>query len=264
MHFFLEHWRRNLAPLVVSPVIVVAPGRAEQRQRVGSRLPIPAFGPRMRVEILRRADAAVALTAHEAGLVRAFARHAAPRTVVIGNGVAPIAPAVVADLPDGYVALVGGVSARKRQAATVAALGAAGIPAVVVGGFEGSAAERASFEGAVQAAGGHWLGEVDSATVAGVVGGARALVHLSSAEGQSLAILEALGAGTPAIVSPLPSNRELAAAYPRHVVLCADLAGVAAAVGALGGRPGPAPVPTWDQVAERLETVYREVGARRG
>jgi glycosyltransferase involved in cell wall biosynthesis len=264
VHFFLEHWRRNPAPLVVSPVIVVAPGHAERRQRIGSRLRIPAFGPRMRVEILRRADAAVALTAYEADLVRAFAGRAAPRTVVIPNGVDRAdVPEGPPDLPHGYVVLLGTVSVRKHQAATIAALGKAGVSPVVAGGCEGTDAERAAFERELRAAGGRWLGEVDTATARSVVAGARALVHLSRAEGQSLAILEAIAEGTPAIVSPLPANRELAVSYPSHIVLCGDLAGLPRALGALGSeRRAPAPVPTWDDVAARLEQVYRGVGAR--
>jgi glycosyltransferase involved in cell wall biosynthesis len=263
VHFQLEHWRRNPAPFVVSPVVVVAPGRAQWRQRVGSRLPIPAFGPRMRVEILARADVAVALTEHEAALLRAFAGDRAPRIVVIPNGVDPAPPAAPpAGLPDGYVALVGTVSARKRQAEAVAALGAAGVPPVVAGGFEGSDAQRAAFERAVAAAGGRWLGEVDGATAQAVTRGARALVHLSSAEGQSLSVLEALAAGTPAIVSPLPSNRELAAAHPAHVRLCAEAGDLPAALAGLPAARGEAPsLPTWDDVAARLEDVYRAAGA---
>lgn len=265
VHFFLEHWRRNPVPFVVSPVVVVAPGRAERRQRIGSRLPIPAFGPRMRVEILQRADVAVALNEHEAGLLRAFAGRAAPRIEVLPNGVERIeAVPPPAGLPDRYAALVGTVSARKRQADTARRLGAQGVPAVVVGGFEGTARERASFEAAVQASGGRWLGETDAATTRAVVREAIALVHLSSAEGQSLAVLEAIAEGTPALVSPLPGNRELAATYPDHVIVCDDADRVAAAIAVLAEPAGPAPVPTWDDVAERLEALYREVGAAHG
>lgn len=266
IHFMLEHWRRNPAPLVVSPVIVVAQGRAELRQRIGSRLPIPAFGPRMRVEILRRADAIVALTEHEAGLVRAFVGGEVSRIAVIGNGVQRGKPAELPPgLPDRYVVLLGAVSVRKRQAETVRALSASGISTVVAGGFEGSSAERTSFERTIRDTGGCWLGEVEEATVRALLGDAQALVHLSSAEGQSLAVLEAIAEGTTAIVSPLPSNRELAAAYPAHVVLCDDIDVLPTALAAAQlGQRLPAAVPTWDEVAERLERLYLEIPRRAG
>ncbi len=262
VHFFaVEHWRRNPAPLVLSPVIVVAEGVPERRQRIGSRLPIPAFGPRLRRELLHRADAAIALTEREAGLIRAFAGRGAPPVTIIGNGVEPV-PDVdpPAPLPEDFAVLVGTVSARKRQAETVAALGAAGVPVVVVGGHEGERAQRVAFERQVAATGGRWVGELDEAATRAVIRRARALVHLSSAEGQSLAVLEAVDAGTPAVVSPLPSNRELATTYGRAIRLCPSPDAVGAAVAALpAARPASGGVPTWDDVAARLEAVYRDV-----
>ena len=66
-----------------------------------------------------------------------------------------------AGLPDRFVVLLGGVSARKRQHATVLALAGAGGPApVVIGGFEGSDRDREAFAAAVDRAGGVWLGEL--------------------------------------------------------------------------------------------------------
>jgi glycosyltransferase involved in cell wall biosynthesis len=262
VHFALEHWRRSPAPLVVSPVIVVAPGAPERRQRIGARLPLPAFGPRERRGLLRRAAAAIALTEHEAWLIRDVAGRGAPPVTVIGNGVDPVPAAEPPPgLAAGFAVLVGTVSARKRQAETVGALGAAGVPAVVVGGHEGGAGEQAAFRGGVEATGGRWLGELDEAATRAVVRRARALVHLSGAEGQSLAVLEALAEGTPAIVSPLPSNRELARDHPGAVRLCAEPAEVGAALAALpaGSRPAPRPIPTWDAVAARIAHVYRDV-----
>lgn len=263
----LEHWRRNQAPLVVSPVVVVAPGLAERRLRLSSHLPLPAFGPRHRVEILRRADAIVALTYHERWLLGALAGRGAVPATVIGNGVDP-APPEPADLgplelPESYVLLLGAISPRKRQAETVAALGADGITAVVVGGVEGGAEQRAAWERVVSAHGARWLGEVgDTSVVHGLIASARALVHLSSAEGQSLAVLEALAAGTPALVSPLPSHRELADAYPGHVSLVDAPSRLPSALAALRRPALPAPVPSWDDVAKRLVALYRRVLAR--
>jgi glycosyltransferase involved in cell wall biosynthesis len=257
---WLAHWRRNPAPLVVSPVLVVAPGR-ERLELVAARVPLRSYGPRLRADLLRRADLAVAQTAHEEGLLR---RLGARATTVVPNGVTPVAPtAPPAGTPETpYVLMLGSVSARKRQAETVAAL-PAGLDVVVAGGFDGTAAERAAFERAVATTGATWLGEVrDPGAVRALLRDARALVHLSSAEGQALALLEALREGTPVIVSPLPANRELAARHPDHVRIVDGPEGVAAALAELehsGSTPKAPAIPTWDDVAVRLEEHYRAV-----
>ena len=254
---WLGHWRRNPAPLVVSPVLVVPPGR-ERLEVAVARVPLRSYGPHARAQLLRRSDLAIAQTEHERALLR---RLGARRITVIPNGVAP-APAAPA--PDGapaapYVLLLGTVNARKRQAQTVAAL--PGIDIVVAGGFDGTPQERAAFERAVAASGATWLGEVsDPGAVRALLRGARALVHLSAAEGQSLAVLEALSEGTPVIVSPLPANRELRERYPEHVVLADGPDAVPAALTALGDVVRATPVvPTWDDVAAELEVAYRGV-----
>ena len=155
------------------------------------------------------------------------------------------------------------MSARKRQADTVRALAGAPVTAVVAGGFDGSAAERAAFESAVAQSGARWVGEVPPARVRALVRGARALVHLSAAEGQSLAVLEALAENTPVIATPLPANVELAARHPAHVRLVDGLEELPAAVAGLRAPDGPAPrIPSWDDVAERLEALYAGLTAR--
>jgi glycosyltransferase involved in cell wall biosynthesis len=257
----LSHWRRNPAPLVVSPVIVTRPGLEERLLRLGARVPLRSLAQRMRAEVVRRADIAIALTEHEARVVRAIG---AGRIRVIGNGV-DAADAVGPDVggPEApYVLLLGSVSVRKRQAETVSALSRGLVTTVIAGGFEGSATERADFEQAVARAGATWLGEVEPERARTLVRHARALVHLSSAEGQSLAMLEALAEGTPVIAWALPSNRELAARFPAHVTVVDAVDSLADAVRALPADPGPAPsVPTWDAVAGELEAIYRELTA---
>ena len=261
----LQHWRRNRAPLIVSPVVVVAPGREERLLRLAARVPLRSLAQRARAEVVRRADVAIALTEHEAALLRALG---ARRVEVLGNGVDAQAAGEagsVGDLgvPEPYVLLLGSVSARKRQADTVRALAGAPVTAVVAGGFDGSAAERAAFESAVAQSGARWVGEVPPARVRALVRGARALVHLSAAEGQSLAVLEALAENTPVIATPLPANVELAARHPAHVRLVDGLEELPAAVGGLRAPDGPAPrIPSWDDVAERLEALYAGLAVR--
>lgn len=259
----LDYWHRNPAPLVVTPVIVVEPGWREWSLAVSHRLPVPAFAPRARAQILRRADAVVALTEHERRLIRRLAGRGVRRIEVIGNAVdgvgAPDPDALAAlELPDDYVVLLGAVSARKRQAEIIGALRGGPVTPVVIGHVEGDEAGRRAWEQHVADSGARWLGEIrDPDLVRAVLAGSRGLIHLSRAEAQSLAVLEALAAGAPVLLSPLPSHLELRARYPGHVVIIDDLAGLPAAVqGVAASRPGPAPVPSWDDVAAQLLSVY--------
>jgi glycosyltransferase involved in cell wall biosynthesis len=256
----LGHWRRNPSPLVVSPVLVLPPGR-ERVELLSARAPLASWSPAARARLLQRADLVVAQTEHEAELV---ARLGARKVALVPNGVIPVTASSppLGTPEESYVALVGSISRRKRQAETVAAL--AGHRPVVAGGFEGTEAERRDFERVVAGAGGVWLGEIsDRASLAALVAGAKALVHLSRAEGQALSLIEALSWGTPIVVSPLPANRELARTYAPHVHLVEEFADLDATLRALGPRPAaPLPVPTWDDVAATLDEHYRTLASR--
>lgn len=254
----LSHWRHNRVPLVVSPVLVVPPGR-ERRERLAARVPSRSFAPRARALILRTADLVVAQTEHEAGLLRALR---APNVVVVPNGVAEVEPSPTGASPfspGSYALMVGTIGARKRQAETLRAL--APRPTVLLGGFEGPDEERTRFEAVVRESGAVWLGEIDDvAAIRATMRDARALVHLSAAEGQSLAIMESLRVGTPVLATPLPANQELAICHPGHVHLVQGPGELGAVFDGLEPPGGPAPtVPTWDTVARHLVEQYQRL-----
>ena len=69
---WLDHWRRNPAPLVVSPVLVVPPARELELAVAG--VPLRSYGPHARARLLRRSDLAIAQTRHERDMLRVSAR----------------------------------------------------------------------------------------------------------------------------------------------------------------------------------------------
>jgi glycosyltransferase involved in cell wall biosynthesis len=259
----LRHWTRNPAPLVVTSVIVVSPGREERALRLSARVPRLKTSGRMRAEVLRRADAVVAGSEYERDLVTGLGVDAA-KVSVIGNGAdpGPDENTPPDGTPDGdFVLLVGAVSPRKGQAELLRALGGA-VPAVVAGEYAGAPGERGAWERTVAEAGAVWLGPVESPSRLGALQRrAAAFVHLSSAEVQSLAVLEALARGTPAVLSDIPSHRELERAHPGLVQVVGGPDEVLNAVEELrGARRGEASaVPGWGDVAGKLAEVYRAV-----
>jgi glycosyltransferase involved in cell wall biosynthesis len=258
------HWNRNRCPLVVSPVLPIQPGRDEWRLRVSSRVPLLVTTARMRREVIRDADAVVALTEWERQITERIFAARPGRTTVIGNGVSAVEaseslPERVPEEP--FLLMVGGISRRKQQVAVAREL-AHTVPLVVVGGIVGERAERERLEADLRATDAIWLGEIrDERLVRGLQRAAAALVLLSVAEAQPLVLLEALHVGTPVVASDLPAHRELQAAYPGWIELVRDAREVPAAWKTLAARPRAAApeLPTWDVVAARLSEIYERV-----
>lgn len=259
----LEHWRKHPAPLVSSPVIVCGPGLAERKLRLGARFGalIPNVNSMVR-DILTRADHVIALTDYERRVVGKLAPGS--EITVIGNGVERVdaAPENPASAERPYVLMLGSISARKGQAAALRKLGSE-FQFVVVGGVEGGDAERRDWDDAVKSSGARWLGEIfDQDVVRSLLDDAAALLLFSSAEVQSLAVLEALAYGTPVVASDLPSHLELAQRWPGWVSPVRNLNEAGPALKTLIDSPPSTPqpeIPTWAQIAEQVEAVYERL-----
>lgn len=257
----LDHWTRGRTPLVLSPVIVASPGLDEAAVVLGARVPGIATHAGLRRRALLRAQVLVAITEYERRVIGRLVG-GSPRIEVVANGVERVEPA--GEGPSGHILLLGSISERKRQREVVEVL--AGEPGIVVAGaFTGPADELPAWEAAVAHADADWLGQVsDPAVVARLERDAAVLVHVSRAEVQSLAVIETLAHGTPVVLSDIPSHRELATRYPEWVRLARDLDEVPSRVSELRTRrpSGPPPaVPTWEDVAGRLEGIYRSLVA---
>jgi glycosyltransferase involved in cell wall biosynthesis len=263
----VRNWYRNRVPLVVTPVISISTRSDRLALRAAARMPGIVSSARMRRELLEAATAIVALTSYERGLVTNELGIDKAIVHVMGNGVhlpaRPLSHEVSSKLPpgNGSVLMVGRVTAWKRQADVLRAV--AGRHPIVVAGPLESEPSRDKWEALVARANAVWLGSVGREELAGLYERARALVHLSVGEVQSLAILEALSTGTPVIASDIPPHRELEREYGSGWVRIIDgPSGVTAALDDLDRHPPPRAqpeVPSARDVASKLVALYQGV-----
>jgi len=102
-----------------------------------------------------------------------------------------------------------------------------------------------------------FLGYVDDVRLPGLYAGASALLSLSSFEAYGMTVAESLSAGTPCVVRTAGALADWADRTDCAAVSGVAPADVAAAVRRAVERDAPsAPLPTWDDVTERLLTCY--------
>jgi glycosyltransferase involved in cell wall biosynthesis len=172
-----------------------------------------------------------------------------------------------------YLIYLGAVTSRKNLVTLIEALPEDG-PQLVIAGPEAVGAEGVHEAAESRGTRVRFLGRVPDTHVGSLLRGALALVHPSSFEGFGLTVLEAMGLGTPVIVSSEGSLPEVAGPAG-HVVSSNDVAGWREALHVTGD---PAALQrlreagldwaagwTWNATADKTLAVYRHVlgGARR-
>ncbi|WP_101297456.1 glycosyltransferase family 4 protein [Halegenticoccus soli] len=215
---------------------------------------------------LREADAVVAVSGWER---RALARDFGVDAEVIPNGldVDRFADAAPAERDRPYLLCVGRLEAYKGVQHAVRALPKLGgdLDLVVAGTgpHEGELRRVARSVGVSDRV--DFLGFVPDADLPGLYAGAEAFVTLSAFEAYGMTVAEALAAGTPCVVRSAGALGDWAA---RDDCVGVELDGdgrtapgaVAAGVREAVGRRAPSePLPTWDEVMDEIEAVYRRI-----
>ena len=272
--------RRVNGPLVLSPHGVLLPGsmgRSRRRKQLYRRL--------IELPTLRQMTAVCALTEDEAAEVRAFGYPG--RIEVLPNGVPdPLldvdAGALRSGLgidPSARIGLyVGRIQIEHKRLDAVARAVAAvpGWHLVLVGSDHGGDAHRltsmvASLAGAERI---HFEGPRRGRRLAEAFAGADAFLLMSHSEGMSMALLEALSYGLPAVVSPeVEAALPVAEAGAGWATAPAGLTGLLETLTRPGGREGElrraaarrlVADQRWEAVAEGYAGLYRDVAATQG
>lgn len=256
--------------IVVSPVLVF--GRSVSAFRAWKhvdRLVPMRTSFRYRRDLLRMADAVIALTTTERRVLETVYGVVAARCHVIPNGVDA---AFRVATPDAYrlrwgandfILCVGSIERRKGQLTVLRAAQRANKQVVFVGDARDDDPYATEFAQAVKRAKDvvwHKRFDAGSELLASAYAAADVLVLPSTAEGMPLVALEARATGCPLIMSDLPQHIE---AFPGATfVRAGDEAALARAIGAAPRRATLVDIPiplSWPQVAEEIGRVYRGV-----
>jgi glycosyltransferase involved in cell wall biosynthesis len=214
-----------------------------------------AYGSRGLVDVLRSADAVVAVSEFTKEEVVALAGVLAERIRVVPNGVDEVFTTEGAAGEGDYVLAVATLEPRKNLERVVEAARIAGAELRVVG---------ARGWGGVDVPG--WVGEIPDSELAALYRGARCVVYASVYEGFGLPVLEAMASGTPVVTSRGGATEEVAGGA---AVLVDPLAPEAIASGIAEAEPrrdelvrlglARAREFTWKRTADGVEALWREL-----
>jgi glycosyltransferase involved in cell wall biosynthesis len=214
----------------------------------------------------READAVLAVTPYEAGLMKLLFRADPERLHVVTVGIDEVFFAASDEPKEDYLVSTATIHPRKRNLETAQAAVAAGVRIVFTGKpYAEDDPYFLSFRRLVEANPSllTYLGFLPSrADLAGVYRRARGFVLLSAMESLSASALEAVAAGCPLLLSDLPWARET---FGGKATYCAAWSpeGMAGALhdfaASAPGLPRPSLPPTWLEVGGQILSVYRAI-----
>jgi len=284
-HRIVESAHEQGVPVVLSPLLSPDWNRRNGRMarlvdrlagRLSNWLVQTSYG--QMAAALHGADRLLALGEAEASALREGFLVPAGRIDICPNGIAPRFFAAdgaafrrTYEIDGPFVLMTGAISPYKNQLGVVQALAGSGLQCVIIGRAEKA---HADYLAQLQRQPGvRFLGALDHGDplLAGAYGAAAALVLASRGEVQPLSVLEALAAGTPAVMT-----RHSALAVPDSgaallTVDPQDGGAIRQAVTQLVQAPPARPAVQqlvsgfrWEQVAGRIAANYRQVLAERG
>jgi glycosyltransferase involved in cell wall biosynthesis len=283
-HRIVEAARDQGVPVVLSPLL--SPDWDKRSGKMARRL--DALAGRLSGWLLQTsyaqiaaalggADRLLALGEPEAQAMRSAFGIAGERIDICPNGIPPHffdadpAPFRAAFGIDGpFVLMAGSISPYKNQLGVVKALAGSGIRVVLLG--SAPSAHQDYLEALQRQPDVRWVGALDyrDPLLASAYAAARVFVLVSQGELQPLSVLEAMAAGTPAVLAKGSALELPDSGAALKLVERGDPQGIRRAIEGLMEAPPPAhavrPLVAgfhWDKVAERIVANYRQALAMR-